>query len=424
MIEQIYKAFLESKGIERDTRNELQGKIYWALKGERFDGNEFVNQALENGAVYAVTSDKKYKNHPKVFVVDDTLDALQKLANYHRKKLAVPVIAITGSNGKTTTKELVRHVLSEKYKVTATEGNLNNHIGVPLTLLNIKPDTDIAIVEMGINHFGEMEQLCKIAEPDFGYITSFGEAHLEFFGDLQGVIKAKTALYRFLESNNGVAFVNFDDPIQIEHTRNLKRFGFTYHQVKEAQVKLIKKEHFPFNELEYKGTRIKSKLFGEFHFSNLGAAVAIGDFFGLSADEIKHGVEKYIPQNNRSQLLIINDLRIILDAYNANPTSMKAALEGLSMLPGNKLAILGDMFELGKKQKEKHEEIVNLLKEKQIPAFLIGKIFGQTHTHEFIKGKFKNVEEFKKQINIFDLKDATILIKASRAMALEKILDN
>ncbi len=423
MTEKIHKAFLNSAGVERDTRRRLEGKIYWALKGERFDGNRFVKQALEKGAKYAVTSDPKWKNHSSVFVVQDTLKALQDLANFHRKYYGIPVIAITGSNGKTTTKELVRSVLSEKFKVVATEGNLNNHIGVPLTLLEITQDTEVAVVEMGINHFGEMEVLCRIAEPDFGYITSFGEAHLEFFGSLEGVVKAKTELYRFLEKNNGTAFVNYDDAIQVKHTRRVKRFGFTYSGHPDAQVKLVEKARFPFNELVYKNMHIRSKLFGTFHLPNLGAAVCVGDYFGLPPRQIKAGIEKYVPRNNRSQMLTINNLRIILDAYNANPTSMRAALQSLAGLPGQKLAVLGDMFELGEKKVTLHQQIVDLLEELRIPAFLIGKTFKQTVSNPYVKGYFDDVNDFKTHVNLFDYRDATILIKASRGMALERIME-
>jgi len=423
MLDALYSIYLRHPAIEKDTRKDVTGKIYWALRGERFDGNAFVRDALEKGAAHAVSSDPRWQGHPRVTVVKDTLKTLQELARHHRRQSGVKVIAVTGSNGKTTTKELMAAVLKRQFRVIATEGNLNNHIGVPLTLLRIRPETEIAVVEMGINHFGEMEELCAIAEPDFGYITSFGEAHLEFFGDLDGVIKAKTVLYHYLRQHNGMAFVNFDDPVQEKHTAGMQRYGFSYRQHPSAAVQLSKKSRFPFNTVSYKHTDIPSRLFGEFHFANIGAAITAGDYFGLSPEQIREGISGYVPQNNRSQLIRLdNGVQVILDAYNANPTSMRAAIEGLALMPGKKTAVLGDMFELGEKAPEKHAAIVRLLKEKQIPAYLIGKIFSGVPANEYVLGKFPDAESFKKAVDIKNFHDTTILIKASRGMALERIL--
>ncbi len=422
-METLYRIFVQNPEIEKDTRKNLKGKIYWALKGERFDGNNFVKEALEKGAVHAVSSDKKWLENPQVTVVEDTLITLQQLANYHRKQTKARIIAVTGSNGKTTTKELMFSVLKTRYKTIATEGNLNNHIGVPLTLLKIRPETEMAIVEMGINHFGELENLCQIAEPDFGYITSFGEAHLEFFGDIQGVIKAKTELYRFLKKTGGTVFLNFDDPVQVEYSEGLKRFGFSYEKHPQAQVLLEKVKTFPVNELKYKNLIIKSQLYGEFHFNNIGGAVVAGDYFGIEPEKIKVGIENYKARNNRTQWVDLKNTRILLDAYNANPTSMKAALKGFARLPGKKTAVLGDMLELGSKSLEKHQEIVNYLEELKIPAYLIGHEFMKTSEHDFILGKFRHIEEFKNQIKPEQFPGQTILIKGSRGMTLEKWLD-
>ncbi|NPA43835.1 MAG: UDP-N-acetylmuramoyl-tripeptide--D-alanyl-D-alanine ligase [Chlorobi bacterium] len=425
MLERLYRIFTESEGVEKDTRRPLEGKIYWALKGERFDGNAFIDQALEKGAVHAVSDDPRRKGDPRITVVDNTLHALWDLARLHRRRTGVKVIAVTGSNGKTTTKELMREVLSRRFHVIATEGNLNNHIGVPLTLLSIRPDTEIAVVEMGINHFGEMELLCRIAEPDYGYITSFGEAHLEFFGNLEGVIRAKTVLYRYLRVRDGLAFINRDDPVQRTHTRGMRRYGFTYAHTPGADVILEKAAETPFLAVRYKGLEIPTRLAGAFHFTNIGGAITAGDYFGVSPRLIAEAVSSYQPRNNRSQWIETSGgLRILLDAYNANPTSMKAALETLARMPGKKAAVLGDMLELGPSAPEKHAEIVRLLKELDIPAWLIGPVFSSVPHHEGILGTFPSADAFKNAVNLSDLGDATVLIKASRGLTLERVVED
>ncbi len=422
-IEQIYEIFLRHPQIGTDTRKDLHGKIFWALKGERFDANEFIPSALEKGAVVAISDSPAYKNHPRIIVVEDTLKMLQALARHHRRQSKTKIIAITGSNGKTTTKELVFNVLSQKYKTIATQENLNNHIGVPLTLLRIRPDTEIAVVEMGTNHFGEIETLCRIAEPDFGYITSFGEAHLEFFGDLQGVIHAKTELYRYLKQNDKTVFVNFDDSIQERKTAQMKRFGFTFKNHPEAQIKLKPLKDFPFVSFQIEHQSIQTHLSGAFHLNNAGAAACIGKYFAVETEKIKNGIETYIPQNNRSQIIRKGKLTIIADAYNANPTSMKAALEQLSKQPGKKLAVLGDMLELGEKSQAKHREIIEFLKQKQIPAVLIGKNFSAAGNHAYILEKYETRDQFPVDRFLNPNEEKIILIKASRSFALEKLLE-
>ncbi len=422
-LNRIYEIFTRHPHIGTDTRKDLKGKIFWALKGERFNANKFIPAALEKGAVLAVGDDPSYENAPDVIVVKDSLKALQDLANLHRRQSKAKVIALTGSNGKTTTKELIFNVLKQKYQTIATEGNLNNHIGVPLTLLRIRPGTEIAVVEMGTNHFGEIETLCRIAEPDYGYITSFGEAHLEFFGDLEGVIRAKTELYEYLRQHNKEVFVNFDNPVQVKHSQGIKRFGFSFHKHPEAQIRLEAVADFPLVSFRLDNQIIHTRLSGAFHLNNAGAAAAIGKFFQVDTDQIRYGIEGYIPQNNRSQIIRKGKLTIIADAYNANPTSMKAALEQLAKQPGEKLAVLGDMLELGKKSAEKHREIVELLKEKQIPAVLIGRQFMQMKKHDFILEQFENREDFPVRKYLDPNEEKIVLLKASRSLALEKLLN-
>ncbi len=422
-LDQLYEIFIASEGVETDTRKDLSGKIFFALKGENFDGNDFVEQALQQGALLAVTSRPQFKDHPQMTVVDDTLKTLQKLALHHRLQMKAKIIAITGSNGKTTTKELIKNVLSQQYQTLATQGNLNNHIGIPLTLLQLKPHHEIAVIEMGINHFGEMTEYCQFTRPDYGYITSFGEAHLEFFGDLQGVIRAKSELYDYLKTHNKLIFQNADDPIQIKQLENyLKIYSFSY--IHPAPVQLKQLSQGQPVKIGYKGLEITTHLYGTFHFSNAGAAICIGDYFQVSPQNIKQGIETYIPSNNRNQWIEKDNNRIILDAYNANPSSMKAALDTLAALPGKKLAILGDMFELGPKSLEKHQNIVDYLSQKGIQAYLIGENFSRTIPNPYILGQFSTREEFTKQINLNNFSNHTILIKASRGMALEKILED
>ncbi len=421
MINRIYDVFIRHPYIGTDTRKDLTGKIFWALRGENFDANRFVKDALAKGAVYAVSDDPANAGE-RVFIVKDTLKALQDLATLHRKKSKAKIIALTGSNGKTTTKELVKSVLEQGFETIATEGNLNNHIGVPLTLLRIRPGTEMAVVEMGTNHFGEIEQLCRIALPDYGYITGFGEAHLEFFGDLNGVIDAKSELYDFLREKKRTAFVNYDDPVQVVKTAGIKRYGFSYNGHPAADVQLQKAEDFPFVSFRLNDTLIRTRLAGDFHFANAGAAACIGKYFGLTLEQIKKGIEAYEPANNRSQILQKGALTLILDAYNANPTSMRAALETLAKRPGKKLAFLGDMFELGEKSAEKHREIVQLLEKLQIPAVLAGENFMQTPGNPFVLGKFPSAKDIPVQQFIRSGEEATVLIKGSRGMQMEQLL--
>ncbi len=415
-LKQIYKLYSNSYLADTDTRNIRKGSIYFALKGEHFNGNKFAKEALQLGAAYAVIDEEKYQNEPNIILVKDVLTTLQKLANYHRLQLNLPIISLTGSNGKTTTKELINAILSKKYKTTATKGNLNNHIGVPLTLLSMTPKTEIGIVEMGANHLKEIEFLCKIAEPNFGYITNFGKAHLEGFGSVEGVIKGKSELYDFLRETNGTVFVNLNDETQIKKSAGIKSITFNSNEIEFMDAN-------PFVKVKFKDLVIKSNLIGKYNYSNIAAAIAIGHYFKISEAAIKEAIEAYVPTNNRSQIIQKKSLKIILDAYNANPSSMVAALENFSLLKDKtKVVFLGDMFELGKNSEAEHQKIAELATTLNFDkVYLIGKAFSTTN----VKNAFKyvNFEDFITSNEKLDFKNSTLLIKGSRGMALERILD-
>ena len=420
-IEHLHQLFLEFPLVCTDTRKISPNCIFFALKGDNFNGNTYAAQALEKGASYAIVDEEEFAGHDKAILVNNVLNTLQELSRFHRNYCKAKVIGLTGSNGKTTTKELITAVLSRKYKTIATKGNLNNHIGVPLTLLSITPDTEMAIVEMGANHLKEIEFLCKLAMPDFGYITNFGKAHLEGFGSEEGVIKGKSELYDYLTSHDKSIFFNADDPIQKEKLSNvIKKFGYSQNKSEFFRIKLVGAD--PFVKISVDDILITTQLVGSYNFTNCCAAILIGKYFNVELDEIKRGIENYIPQNNRSQIIKKNGHHIILDAYNANPTSMKAALENFQQLKADyKIAFLGDMFELGKTAEKEHQEISNIATNMQFDqVFLIGENFFKTKSD---LSKFKSFDHLRETLNNKTLKNATILIKGSRGMALERILD-
>ena len=421
-IEKLHQIFLQFPTVCTDTRKINKSCIFFALKGDNFNGNEYAEEALRKGASHAIVDEKKYAVSNRVILVDDVLKTLQKLATYHRNHCAAKVIGLTGSNGKTTTKELIYAVLSEKYKTIATSGNLNNHIGVPLTLLSIKEDTEIAIVEMGANHLKEIEFLCSIAQPDFGYITNFGKAHLEGFGGVEGVIKGKSELYDYLTEHNQPIFLNADDPIQFNKLGSyIKKYGYTQHKKDFYKIELLKAS--PYVSIQVEGKTIQSQLIGEYNFTNCCAAILMGKYFNVPLESIIKAIETYLPQNNRSQLIEKNGIEIILDAYNANPSSMKVALENFSSLNGGpKIAFLGDMFELGGTAPIEHQNIADLSAKLNLDkVFLIGENFFKTHT-SFTK--FKNYKDLESNFNSVELPSrGKILIKGSRGMALERLLD-
>lgn len=416
-IEKLYSLFLKQQIVDTDTRKIRNGSLFFALKGDNFNGNKFAAEALNQGARYAIIDEVEYQTHPNTILVEDVLTKLQQLANHHRKQLKTTIIALTGSNGKTTTKELINCVLSSKYKTTATIGNLNNHIGVPLTLLTLTSETEIGIIEMGANHLKEIESLCKITEPNFGFITNFGKAHLEGFGSVHGIIKAKSELYVFLRNSNGIAFINNDDTKQVQQSKGIKTITFNNKSIVFIEAK-------PFVKVKFKEIDINSQLIGKYNYNNIAAAIAIGNYFNVAMNDIKIAIENYTPSNNRSQIIRKGTNKIILDAYNANPSSMQAVLENFSQLEDeHKIVILGDMFELGESAAIEHQKIAELAANSSNfnEVYLIGKAFSATSAkNAFI---FESFENFKNTTNFIKFKNSSILIKGSRGMALERILD-
>lgn len=419
----LHTLYLHSTGVNTDTRKITKGNLFFALKGEHFNGNLFAKKALELGASHAIIDDKTFTvENGKTILFENVLQTLQKLATYHRNYLKTPIIALTGSNGKTTTKELINAVLKEKYKTLATLGNLNNHIGVPLTLLSMNKDTKIGIVEMGANHPEEIAALCNIAQPDFGYITNFGKAHLEGFGSVEGVIKAKSELYHYLKRNNKTVFVNKEDALQVEKSKSIQSFSFGQKN-SGANLEINLLDANPFLKVNFLKTVIESKLLGHYNFSNIAAAIAMGIYFDVSQGNIKKGIENYTPGNNRSQIIKKGSNTIILDAYNANPSSMLAALENFNHLDAkSKIVVIGDMFELGTDAPSEHQNIVDYIEKKCLTqAFIVGENFFKTNT-ETVK-KFKDFEALQLQLSNIRFENAHVLIKGSRGMALERVLD-
>ncbi len=422
-ISQIHDAFLQSGKVSIDTRKIEAGSMFVAIKGERFDANTFACEALAKGASFVIIDNPEYYVDYRTILVPDSLQTLQQLSNYHRRFLKLPIVALTGSNGKTTTKELINVVLSEKYQTRATVGNLNNHIGVPLTLLSFNSETEFGIVEMGANHQKEIEFLCKIAEPDYGYITNFGKAHLEGFGGTEGVIKGKSEMYDYLAAANKMVFANIDDPIQDSKTGRIRRY--TFGQSSNADLLIESLSADPFVTVEFEGISVKSNLIGIYNAGNISAAIAMGKHFGISNDKIRSAIESYFPENNRSQLMQKNGNRIILDAYNANPSSMAAAIENLhGMSAETKIAILGDMFELGLESRDEHQSIVQKAHDTtDIHYFFVGKDFYSTGISNDRSRFFPDFESLTAEIAKINFTNSTILIKGSRGMALERILD-
>lgn len=373
------------------------------------------------GAAHAIVDDPSLAGQKGIILVNDVLACLQELAKFHRQYCKAKVIGLTGSNGKTTTKELMTAVLNKKYRTVATKGNLNNHIGVPLTLLSITPDTEIAVVEMGANHPGEIAFLCQLAMPDYGYITNFGKAHLEGFGSVEGVIKAKGELYDYLLSHDKFIFFNADDPIQSKSLVSTSRkFGFGREMDSPLSIMLLGAD--PFVRIKLGEATINTQLIGDYNFTNCCAAITVGNYFKVEPMDIKAAIENYIPQNNRSQIINRKGLQIIMDAYNANPSSMKAALENFRSLKGvHKIAFLGDMFELGASAETEHQEIADLAENMDLDqVFLIGSNFYRT------KGtlhKFRSIDQLAEMLKMVPMDNAVVLIKGSRGMALERVLD-
>lgn len=421
----LHQRFIISKGISTDTRNIIPGSIFFALKGDNFNGNHFASEALAKGAACVVVDEKEYAlNEQQYLLVDNSLAALQQLAVFHRRFLGIPVIGITGSNGKTTTKELLQAVLSRKYNTLATQGNYNNHIGVPLTLLSMDENTEIGIIEMGANHPGEIGFLSNIAQPDYGYITNFGKAHIEGFGSLQGVIKAKSELYSYLKKNKKLIFLNIDDENQREQLPYSHIFSFGTSRQAKVRLEYITGDQYA--RINFNDTVFKSKLTGKYNGHNMAAALCIGLYFKVPFEEIKGAIETYIPDNNRSQILEKGTNTIYLDAYNANPSSMRASIENFKelKLQGQKIAILGDMLELGTTSEAEHQEILSFAEACQFDEiYLVGPNFKMTKTTQPTVIKFSDTNSLMEHLELSDFSNSNFLIKGSRKMALEKVTD-
>jgi len=423
-LEQLHQLFLESSGVSTDTRNIKQNALFFALKGVNFNGNTFAHQALKSGAKYVVIDEVVSPANERFILVDNVLETLQALANFHRKHLGLPIIALTGSNGKTTTKELIHAVLKPHFKTVATVGNLNNHIGVPLTLLSMTVATEIGIVEMGANHAKEIAMLCEIAQPNIGYITNFGKAHLEGFGSEEGVVKAKSELYDYLKANSGIIILNSDDPKQVAQVGAYDRI-YTFSEALETAVNVKLTATQPFLSLALQNITINTNLVGNYNVYNCAAALAIGTHYKLTPLQLKEGIEAYVPANNRSQIIKQNTNEILLDAYNANPSSMEVALDNFkSIQNSHKLAVLGDMFELGTTSVKEHLEVVNqaMLTKGCIFYFVGSHFFEHKIDHPKLQF-FKTFDDLQLHLEQSTISNTSILIKGSRGMALERVLE-
>jgi UDP-N-acetylmuramoyl-tripeptide--D-alanyl-D-alanine ligase len=424
-IPELHQLFIASSGISTDTRKLIPDSIFFALKGEHFNGNEYASKALESGCKFAVVDEEKFAVSPNYLLVENVLKTLQDLANYHRKQFNIPVIGITGSNGKTTTKELIGSVLSTTYNTLITEGNLNNHLGVPFTLLKLNMDHEIAIIEMGASKPGDIQELSEIAEPTHGIITNIGAAHIEGFGSLQGVINTKTELYRFIENTEGTLFCNADDTTltsKIPAGIQVVYYGLNRGDIKGEVVSLNPQLHFRWHEKDYVSPEIKTHLIGKYNITNFVAAVSIGRYFEIDPEIINGALSSYVPSNKRSQIEKGKRNTLLVDCYNANATSMMAALDNFVAIPHErKVAILGDMLELGEISEIEHQKIADYLSDKNIAVYLIGSEFFKTNS-SFTK--FKTVEELLAQNNLNQWSDGLILVKGSRGIKLEQVLDS
>lgn len=422
--EQLYAHYRQHPVVSTDSRQLPDGCLFFALKGANFDGNQFAAQALEQGAAYAVVDDPSVIASDRFLLVENVLESLQSLARHHRRQLQIPFIAITGTNGKTTTKELVAAVLRRKYRTHATQGNLNNHIGVPLTLLQIRPETEMAVIEMGANHIGDIAELCSIAEPDFGLITNIGQAHLEGFGSFEGVIRAKSELFDYLAQGKGQAFVNVRNPLLAELGKKFPRPIYYGLHNTLAYAELL--ETTPF--IRYKDTEghtHDTQLIGAYNFDNILTAIAVGTYFNVPAADIHQAIATYVPTNNRSQVRKTGSNTLIMDAYNANPSSMQAALDSFAQMPAtNKVVILGDMFELGSYSAAKHREIAEKAMQGRFARVLLcGKAFYDIRQADDTALFFEHKAALAEWLQGNPIQNSYILLKGSRGMGLETIAD-
>ena len=424
-VSQIYHLYLKSRLISTDSRKVLPGSVFFALKGDQFNGNQFALQALENGASAAIVDEDPVKSHPGMYRVENTLAALQDLAAYHRLQTGVVILAITGSNGKTTTKELCREILSRRFTVYATGGNLNNHIGVPLTLLAMHDGIQIGIVEMGANHPGEIRDLCRIARPDYGLITNIGKAHLEGFGSIEGVARAKGELFQHLMMHGKTIFLNEGNSYLTDLVPYDYQFVVVYNSERGLRLKSLQSS--PLLELEVtdgkKSFGLTTNLLGSYNAENVLAACCVGIHLGIPLPQVKEAIREYVPRNHRSQLIDSGRNRIFMDAYNANPSSMRAAIDEFLALPGNsKMMILGEMRELGNSEHVEHDELIRYLRDKEVKqVFCVGRSFEQC-----LKGTgflyFTDTFTLSAYLAEHPVSGCFILVKGSRANQLEKIL--
>ena len=425
---ELYAIFKEHSAISTDTRKITEGGIFFALKGPNFNANTFVAEAFKKGAAYCVIDDANYKINDKCILVNDALKCLQKLANHHRKQLSIPIIAIVGSNGKTTTKELITSVLATTYNVWATPGNFNNHIGLPLTLLQLTANHQMAIIEMGANHVGENTALCEIAEPSLGIVTNNGMDHLEGFGNIEGVAKSNSELYYYLLKNNGTAFVNAHDEWLMRMSSRLSNkktyAANTISRNVNADYLGVASQLQPAIKFVFQNQNGYSILSGDYNFDNIMAAIAIGKYLGVSDANILKGVTAYEPNNNRSQWIHKNSNLIFMDAYNANPSSMEAALRNFAAMEHpHKVIIIGDMFEMGEYAKNEHQRMVNLCANLNLTnVIMVGEAFYQTK-HDNMKA-FNNTADADAFIKQMDYKNCAFFIKGSRGMKLETLADS
>ncbi len=422
-ITDLYALYLQHPNVQTDTRKLKEGDIFFALKGPNFNGNIFASKAIESGAAYAIVDEKQYADEKRIFYVEDTLETLQQLALHHRKQFSIPFIAITGSNGKTTTKELVYAVLSSTYKTYTTQGNLNNHIGVPLTILSIKKDAEMAVIEMGANHQREIASYCTYTLPDYGIITNCGKAHLEGFGGVEGVRKGKGELYDHLRSHDGTAFVMWDYDYLRDMSKGISKI-ITYGSA-DASVQGTVLQSEPFLHVKIEGDEqlalIRSQLVGAYNLPNILVAVTVGKHFNVTSEKIKESIEQYAPSNSRSQLVERGSNRIILDAYNANPTSMRAAIENLANIQADKkILVLGAMAELGEESLQEHQQIIDLISKYQWNevALVGGDFLKLDHPYK----KFDDANQAAQWFKNLNAHDAYILVKGSRSTQMEKVL--
>ena len=421
IIEKIYQLYSEKYIVTTDSRKVEPGCVFVALKGEHFDGNDFAYQVANDNIAACVIADRKdLPHHERLFIVDDSLTTLQELAKLHREKCNTPIIGITGTNGKTTTKELVASVLSQKYNIIYTQCNFNNHLGVPLTLFQIKPDTEIAVVEMGANHPKEIELLCSLAQPNFGIITNIGKAHIEGFGSFEGVVKTKNELYDYLRNTNGKVFLNNDNHLLKELAQNLTNVKYGKDDNADYHASILSSN--PYLSISWNNNTINTKLVGEYNFENVMAAITVGCYFNVDQKLIIKALESYHPTNNRSQFIKTEKNEVVMDAYNANPVSMSNSVKNFrNISDANHLLILGDMKELGNESLNEHQEIINLIKELKFNnVILVGSEFNKIN-HDFVS--FLNVDELIRHINQNEISGMKILVKGSNSIHLEKIIN-